>query len=220
MFMKETLRVKAYEHLKNKIIYFDLKPGDKIFEDEIADSLEMSRTPVREALLMLEKEGLIKCDNRLGFIIRKLSYSEVEEYFSIRRAIEVFGAPMIIERITPQEIEALQNNIDEASHYVERHYVEKDDFRRIVRYETDFHEILYNSIKSEIFSETIFSLIDKFQWLRAIALKVPGGFQESLNDHKKMLKAVIDKNCKELKKLIQLHIQHAKKSALKQGLFF
>lgn len=212
---KEILRFKAYEHIKNRIIYFDLKPGDKVFEDEIANYLKISRTPVREALLMLENEGLVKCDNRLGFIIRKLSYKEVEEYFSIRKAIEIFAAPMIIERITPSEIKSLKKNIKEAEIYVE-----KNDFYNIVKCETEFHEILYKSIKSEIFFETISGLIDKFQWLRAIALKSPGGFRESLNDHKKILNAAENKDTNDLKRLIRLHIQHAKKSALRQGLFF
>jgi DNA-binding GntR family transcriptional regulator len=215
LFEKETLRVKAYEHIKNKIIYFDLKPGDKILEDQISGRLGISRTPVREALLMLENEGLVKCDDRLGFIIRKLSSKDVDEYFSIRKTLELFGVPLIIERISSEEIELLQKNIDEAEYYVER-----GDFRSIVKYESKFHEILYKSIKSEIFFETISTLIDKFQWLRAIALKTSGGFQESLSDHKKILKAVTNRDTKELKKLIQSHIRHAKKSALKQGFFF
>jgi len=213
---KETLRVKAYEYLKTKIIFFDLKPGNKIFEDEISENLKISRTPVREALLMLEKEGLVQCDDRLGFIVRKLSYNEVEEYFSIRIAIETFGVPLITERITHEEIELLEKNIHEAEFYL----TENNNFRNLVRLETEFHEILYKTTKSVIYFETISTLIDKFQWLRAIALNAPGGARLSINDHKRMLNALKKKDTKELKKLTKLHLQHAKKKySLNQGLF-
>lgn len=213
--MKKNLRFKAYENIKNKIIYFELKPGDKIFESEIAISLKISRTPVREALLMLENEGLVKCDDSLGFIIRKLSSKEVQEYFSIRNVIELFAVPLIIERISPSEIRQLEQNVNEAEASVER-----KDFQNIIRRETEFHEILYKSTKSEVFFQTISGLIDKFQWLRAIALNAQGGARQSLNDHKKMLKALEKKDGKELKKLNKLHLQHAaKKYALNQGVF-
>jgi len=213
--MKKNLRFTAYEHIKNKIIYFELTPGDKIFENEIAKSLKISRTPVREALLMLEIEGLIKCDDSLGFIIRKLSSKEVQEYFSIRNVIELFAVPLIIKRISHAEIRQLERNVKEAEASVER-----NDFKNIIRCETEFHEILYKSTKSEVFFQTILGLIDKFQWLRAIALNSQGGARQSIDDHKKMLKALKKMDGTELKKLTKLHLRHAaKKYVLKQGVF-
>ena len=213
--MKKNLRFKAYENIKNKIIYFELKSGDKIFESEIAKSLKISRTPVREALLMLEHEGLVRCDDSLGFIIRKLSTKEVREYFSIRNVIELFAVPLIIKRISHSEIRQLEQNVKEAEASVER-----KDFQNIIKCETEFHDILYESTKSEVFFQTISGLIDKFQWLRAIALNAQGGARQSIDDHKKMLKALEKKDEKELKKLTKLHLQHAeKKYAQMQGVF-
>lgn len=214
LFRNRDLLSKAYEDIKQRIIYFDLKPGDRIFESEIARSLGISRTPVREALLILENEGLVERDSRLGFIVRRLSREEVEEYFSIRRILECYAVPLIVDRVTSAELRALEANVRQAEICVE-----KNDLRKIIKYETEFHEILYRSAKSDIFLRTISGLVDKFHWIRAIALAAPGGSRQSLNDHKNLLEAVRNRDPKELKRLVQLHLRHAKKSAFKQGVF-
>jgi DNA-binding GntR family transcriptional regulator len=212
---KDTLRVKAYKDIKSKIICLQLKPGEKIFENEIAKDLKISRTPVREALLILENEKLVECDGRLGFVVKKLKTKEVEEYFSIRKAFEAFAAPFIIERITASEIEELKKNTIEA-----QGYLEMNDFSNIVRCETKFHEILWRSTKSEIFFQILSGLSDKFQWIRAIALSAEGGCRESIDDHKKIVALVEEKDSDKLKKFIALHIDHSrKKYALTQGLY-
>jgi len=213
-FRNRDLLSKAYEEIKNRIIYFDLRPGDKIFESEIAKSLNISRTPVRESLLILENEGLVEHDSRLGFIVKRLSYKEVEEYFSIRNIIECYAVPLIVDRITPSELKALEKNVQQAEIHVE-----KNDLRKIIQYETEFHQILYQSVKSEVFFQTISGLIDKFHWLRAIALSAPGGAKISVDDHKKMFRAVQRRDARELKRLTQLHLRHARKYAVRQGIF-
>jgi len=82
------LRHEAYRLIKDRIIYLDIKPGDKISEAELAKSLNTSRTPVREALLMLEHEKLLVCDDSMGFMVRRLKIKDVEKYFTVREAIE------------------------------------------------------------------------------------------------------------------------------------
>ncbi len=201
---KKTLRVKAYHEIKNRITYLDLKPGEKIFENEIAESLGISRTPVREALLLLENEQLVECLPRLGYVVKRLTNQEITEYFSLRRTLEVFAVPLIIERITDEEIEALRANLREAEASVT-----EGDLRSIIRCETEFHQILYGSTKSKIFSRTISNLVDNFQLIRAIAMMAPGGRRESVNDHKCILDAIQRRDGDEFLRLIKEHIDRA-----------
>ena len=203
--MKENFRHKAYNTIKNAIIFFEFKPGEKIVEAEVAKKLNISRTPVREALLMLENEKLMECDRTLGFVVKKLTGKEIEEYFSIRKAIESFTVPFIIERITDDEIKLLKDNVAEAEGYVER-----NDLRNVIRCETEFHAILYKSTKSEIFFQTISGLVDKFQWIRAIGLSASKGARLSVNGHKKLLGAIEKKDAKSFKRILMQHIQHGK----------
>jgi DNA-binding GntR family transcriptional regulator len=201
---KKSLRVKAYQEIKNQIIFLDLKPGQKIFESEIAEKLKISRTPVREALLLLENEKLVECDPRLGFMVKRLTSPEVEEYFSIRWVLELYAATLIIERITDSEIDALRNNVKMAEDSIN-----KNDLRNIIKYETEFHKILYKSTKSDIFFSTISGLIDKFQLIRAIAMIAPGGSRESVDHHKRILSAIEKKDLEELKKIMEIHLNRA-----------
>jgi DNA-binding GntR family transcriptional regulator len=208
--MKEnTLRFVSYKAIKDRIIYLDLRPGEKIVESEIAQSLNVSRTPVREALLMLENEKLVECDGSMGFLVRRFSARDIDEYFAVREVIEGFVMSLVLQRITQPELKSLRENIKEAEKHVEAGHI-----RDIIRYESEFHELLYRAAKSEVLFETISSLTDKFQWLRGIALSVQGGSRQSLSQHKKILAAIERKDSKGLRTLVRQHLKEAQKKLL------
>src|SRR4030042_6576496 len=201
----DTLRQQAYRIIKDKIVYLQIKPGERLFEADLAKELSMGRTPVREAILMLENEKLVVCNDKLGYIVRKLSREEAHDYFAIRQVFEDFAIPLIIEGLTDNIIAELEQNIEKV-----KGYVEKNDFYNIIRYETEFHEILYRTTNSKVFVEFISGLVDKFQWLRAIGLSAPGGVQKSLDEHIKILAAYKARNIPEIRKLTEVHIRDAR----------
>ena len=77
--MNNSLRHRAFEEIKRRIIAFELKPGERLIEGEMARDLDMGRTPVREALLMIEHEKLVECRGRMGYVVRKLTSKEVKD---------------------------------------------------------------------------------------------------------------------------------------------
>jgi DNA-binding GntR family transcriptional regulator len=200
------LRFKAYKAIKEKIIYLDFKPGEKIFENELAKSLNVSRTPVREALLMLEHEKLVTCNESLGFIVRRFSAKDIGEYFALRNAIEEFVILLVMEKITEEEIAGLKANTAEG----ERLIREGSDIHTIVRTESEFHELLYRAAKSDILFDTISGLVDKFQWFRALALSVPEAAGSSLSQHKKIIKLIEKKDTEGFKKMMSMHLDEAR----------
>jgi len=199
------LRYEAYRLIKDRIIYLDIKPGDKISEAELAKSLNTSRTPVREALLMLEHEKLLVCDDSMGFMVRRLKIKDVEEYFTVREAIEDLVLSLTVKNITDEDIEELRRNIASGEAIIR-----EGNIREIIRCETEFHEIMYRATKSDVLLETISPLIDKFQWFRGLALSVPGAAYNSLAQHKKMLELIEKKDLKGLKRLMKAHLKEAK----------
>lgn len=201
----KALRFKAYKAIKEKIIYLELKPGEKIFENELAKHLNTSRTPVREALLMLQHEKLVTCSDGLGYTVRRFRLKEIEEYFALRKAIEDFVAHLVIEKITEEEIVGLKENIAEAKRLIK----EGDDLRAVIHIESEFHELIYRAAKSEILYDTISSLTDKFQWFRGLALSFPGAASSSLSQHKKLLELIEQKNVEGYKKLMRMHLDEA-----------
>ncbi|MFC1862653.1 GntR family transcriptional regulator [Thermodesulfobacteriota bacterium] len=213
--MKQNHRQRAYQKIKEMILFLELKPGHRIVESEISGRLKIGRTPVREALLMLENQKLVVSGNKRGFFVRNLSSKEMNEYFQIRILMEEFAIPLIVGKITSSEIRDLKKNIERATEAIKN-----NRSRDIIRYETQFHEILYRATKSEVFVDTISFLVDKFQWLRAIGMSADQDVKESLNDHIRILDAIIRKDDKKLKKIVKEHTQHLKKKVkIVQGLF-
>jgi DNA-binding GntR family transcriptional regulator len=90
--MNGGLRYKAKGIIKNKIISFEIKPGEALREGMIAGELGMGRTPVREALLILEQERLVECISNVGSLVRKLTRKEADDYYALREALEECGS--------------------------------------------------------------------------------------------------------------------------------
>ena len=78
--------------MRKRILCFELKPGERFFETEIAEDLGVSRTPIREALSRLEQEGLIKSLPKRGYAVSDVTAREIEELYEIREALEVTGS--------------------------------------------------------------------------------------------------------------------------------
>lgn len=203
--MNTSLRHKAHQTIKNKIISFELKPGDLLRESSIAKDLGIGRTPVREALLILEQERLVECRANVGYMVRKLTRKEAEDYYALREALEEFSAPLIIERITPAEVEQLENILAQSEACATA-----NDVRGVARCNTEFHSLLYRATKSEAFVEVISQLIDKIRWLLAIAITYQNGPRESFEDHRRMLKAIENRSVAGLKEEIRGHLGHAR----------
>jgi DNA-binding GntR family transcriptional regulator len=210
------LRFRAYKAIKDKLINLEIKPGEKIFENELAKTLNVSRTPVREALLMLEHEKLVTCTNSLGFVARRLTAKDVEEYFAIRYIIEELVMSLVVERITDSEISDLTDKLKQT-----KNVIKEGNVNEIIRCETEFHDILYKATKSEVLLETIYNLVDKFQLLRSLIVNIPGGAAASAAEHKEIVDLIKKRDAKKAKKAMRLHLEKAQqKVAELQNIFF
>ncbi len=215
--MKITLRQKAYRAIRNKIIYFELKPGEKILESKIAQSLKLGRVPVREALAMLESEKLITKTKGYGYVVTKLDDSEIEDYLTIRSTLESIGAALLIARITDSDIQKIKKHVGKS-----KEIYNHSDLQKIIESDTKFHDLMYRATKSEAFYQTISSLLDKTIMMRAAALHSPKGRESSIHDHIEILKAVEQRDLEKLQELIREHLKFAPKhyESIKPLLFF
>lgn len=207
--MNNTLRHKAHESIKNRIISFELKPGDVLRENGIAKDLGMGRTPVREALLMLEHEKLVECRANVGYVVKKLTRKEADDYYSLREVLEEFAAPFIIERITPGEIVELKKVQMKSEQCAAGR-----DIHGVVSCNTEFHELLYKATGSDAFLGLISHLIDKIRWLLAMAVASQPDLTEALEDHRRIIQAVESRSLSDLQGEIRLHLKHAKERYL------
>jgi DNA-binding GntR family transcriptional regulator len=105
----------TYASIRRAILDGTLRPGERIVEQQLAETLNVSRTPVREALLKLERENLVARVGR-GMAVRRYSSDEVRDIYNLRAHLESFAARMAAERVTEGELSALSRIQDEMDH--------------------------------------------------------------------------------------------------------
>ena len=196
------LRYTAYEAIKDKIVYLELRPGDRLSESEIAKSLGIGRTPVREALLLLEKERLIEIKAGSGFSVCRLTREEMQDYGLVRSTIEDLALTLAIQRITETEVEALKESLRDLERNIDSH-----NLRNVVKYESKFHEIIYSATRSHVIRETISGLNAKFLWLRSVALSMKGAAEECLIQHWNIFNSIEKKDAAEAQRRMDHHIK-------------
>ena len=103
----------AYEYLKHAITVDEIPPGSPLVELELSESLQMSRTPIREAMRQLETEGLVTTYPALGSFVTVLTPDDVQEIYELRLALELWALERSIARITDEELDALQAAFEE-----------------------------------------------------------------------------------------------------------
>ena len=104
----EDLSAKAYREIKQMILLGELKAGEKLYQEDLADKLGISRTPLYSALSQLEKEMLIDSLPRRGFYIKQLDLAQVLDVYDIRLRLEPLGAKEAAARASAVEKKELQ----------------------------------------------------------------------------------------------------------------
>lgn len=127
-----SLRVVAYDAIKDRILSGGLEPGEALSESEWAHTLGISRTPVREAIQQLAREGLVEVFPKRGTLVARLSVRDVRESFELRQAIEGFAARLAAARRTDEQLDAMRVALSPS---------EGDGYRR----GTDFHRLVVHA---------------------------------------------------------------------------
>ena len=105
------LRDVVFETLRDAIITQVLKPGERLMEIQLADEMGVSRTPVREAIRKLELEGLVIMVPRKGAYVAGVSMKDIHEVYEVRAALEMLAVSLAAERITDEELDALERQV-------------------------------------------------------------------------------------------------------------
>ena len=200
----------VFEKLKQAIIRGDLAPGDRIVEIQVAETLDISRTPVREAIHKLEREGLLKKLPKAGFTVMSLSREDIEETFGIRSVLESYAAGLAALKHREDELKPLEEKIREFKTCLKKGNV--DDLPRI---NTEFHNLLYALSRSPKLIKMINDLRDQIFRFRKILLKMDHMPEASNEDHRKMLTAIRDRDVAKVEELVQEHISKGRKTILK-----
>lgn len=203
-FKSISLADQVFEKLENDIIHGVYPRGEILTELKLVEQLGVSRTPIREALRRLEHERLIK-DSGKGSIVLGITLEDLIDIMNIRQQIEGLAAYYTVLNITPDELAELQR-ISELQDF----YYAKQDMERLRQMDDRFHDAIYRFSDRSVICDTLRPLHRKTQRYRKLSLDNPTRLSESIDEHKHILAAIMDKNAELAAELTTKHIANAK----------
>lgn len=208
------LRDVVFETLRDAIITQVLKPGERLMEIQLADEMGVSRTPVREAIRKLELEGLVVMVPRKGAYVAGVSMKDIHEVYEVRSALEMLAVTLAAERITEEELDALERQVLRESEEEDKE--ESSDLSNIVYIDSSFHDIIYQAAHNQRLVQFVNILQEQLQRFRAASLSRPGRSKTALEEHKKIVEALSERNGELAAQFAREHIENAENAMISQ----
>ena len=199
----------VYEALHDALLRGELKPGDRIREAEIAATLNVSRTPVREALQRLEAAGVLVHEPRKGASIRRLDQQAVTELYLLRTSLEGLAAYEAVKHASNEEIETLQDMIDSADPGA-------TDPVWIARSNHVFHRAIRRAAHNRFLVLAMESLSATMSLLGRTTLATLDRAQQAADEHQTIVSAIAARDADAAREAAEQHIKEAHRARLKQ----
>ena len=206
---RKSLGQHVFENLKNAIIKGNMPPGGRLIESRLAETLGISRTPVREAIHKLEREGYLRKLPRGGFSVLGLSRDDVEETFGIRRVLESYAARLAAEKHKRSDLKPLEKKIK-----LYQQHLDSKDLEALPDINTEFHDLLYALSRSPKLIAMINNLRDQIYRFRQLILKDEKFARMSNEDHKDMLERIRQRDARGVERLVGEHLVRGQKAVL------
>jgi len=206
----KTLSESVYNNLRAGIINNEYKAGQRIYEKEIAKRYDVSTTPVREAFLRLRADEYISIDSHRKASVRAISFEELEDIFEVMGDLDALAVCQVADHISPECIQEIETLSTEMEEICKPTFVE-----RFLELNGDFHSKIWSALPNKILERTLHFIngqLLRYNYAQYVAFQDPEIMKKSLDEHKKILNALKNKNERELKKFIKTHwsflIQH------------
>ncbi len=205
----QPIRNQVYVHLRDQILNRTIEPSSRLVEAQIAKQIGTSRTPVREALHLLEKDGFIESVPRVGYYVKKLALDELDEIFEIRLINEKLACRWAIERMDDAGLRALEKNISKTEAAIR-----KGSPQLFLRYDEEFHEILVKAAGSKHLLEICQQLRRLMLRYRSESIKTERSVKSALSGHTQILECLKHKDLAGLEIQLVAHLNSAKTDIL------
>ena len=172
------------ESIKTAIIKGKFKPGEKISEGDLAESMGISRTPLREAFRKLENEGFIQIIPRKGAVVADIDTEEAINLYEIKSTLEGLAARLAASKMKEKAIGKLEKVNEEL-----KELIDKNDLESFYRVHTRFHEGFVKLCGNKRLIQIISNLNDHFNRFGIISLTLPGQFEKAIEQHAEIIEA-------------------------------
>lgn len=186
--------------LRDNIINLVIEPGSSISESQIASELRVSRTPVREAMLELSKQQLVRIFPQKGSTVSKIDYGLIEEARFLRYILETSIIEEVCDKRTDEDIFRLEKCIALQSFYEERNLNDK-----VLKEDNEFHNMLYTIARKEMLRKMVENTMVHFDRVRRLGIETKNNYWV-YEDHTAIVEAIKARDKKRAKEIIAVHL--------------
>ena len=199
----------VFEKIEDAILSGEFQKGDIITELKLCELLEVSRTPVREALTRLRQEGLIK-ESGKGAVVVGVDENDLYDIYDVRMRIEGLATAKCAEVITEDELKVLGETLE-----LQEFYTAKNQPDSIKRLDSQFHEQIYSYCGSRTLETLLCELHRKVKRYRKSSVSNPERALMAVREHREIFEAISARNAVLAEELTAKHIKNARESIMK-----
>ncbi|HEX6513734.1 MAG TPA: GntR family transcriptional regulator [Chloroflexota bacterium] len=191
----------VYQALRERIINFTLKPNERLTELQLADEFSTSRTPIREALLKLEREGWVVSRPHHGYSVRDFSISEMDDTYDVRIALEWLSVRLACERMAGAELGRLYEFWSDFEGNA------SPDPLTMLHHDEDFHESIARSTRNEELLRNLRNIDERIRIIRRIDFTSAERIELTFKEHAALLDLIRRKDVAKAQRLMESHIR-------------
>jgi len=194
----QTAGENVYKYLRSSIIELRVKPGQTINMNELGEYLKVSRSPIRDALIQLGKDGLVETIPQKGTVVSKIDVGRVRDERFMRACIEERVMDEFLRLDQPTHIESLGNILQAQK--------QATDAREFLRLDDAFHSVFFNATNHPYCLNAVLNMSSHYYRIRLLSLSESDIRHLSLSQHEEILKLVLEKDTSKIKRLLEMHI--------------
>ena len=198
-----SLAEQVFELIERDILNGSYARGEILTESQLCEQLQVSRTPVREALGRLEQEHLLE-NTPKGLVVTGLSPEDIADIYTLRDRIEGLAARRLAEQATEEQIAELKETLD-----LQEFYLQRGDNENVKEMDSRFHRIIYRACGSSIFRYILDGVLMRIVKYRKASLTHAGRAYKSLDEHKAIFSAIAAHDGDAAEKSMRAHVNAA-----------
>lgn len=192
---------KAYRAIKSAIVTLNLKPGEQIIETRLAETLGISKTPIREALWRLYHEGFVEREPFRGAFVSRIRPKDVRDLFELREYLEPVAVRDATEDLTAQEIDEIEELVNKG-----QEAYDNGDYDEASRYIRLFHDRIIAKVRNDRVKEILMNLDDHLDRIRHISIRISGLPAKTFSEHTNLVQALRKRDKEEAERIMKEHI--------------
>lgn len=209
------LREQVYEQLKRRLLTGKIKPGTRMMEIELAEDLGVSRTPVREAVRELGKEGLVTIEARRGAFASEISVKDMIDTLTVREDLDALAAYLASSRITKSEEQKLLELTDKYAAAID-----EGDMDAMIRADEAFHKRVAKLSGNKTLAQVVSTVQTQVLRFRYLYYEDLANYKNMATEHREIIEALMSGDSEHAREVAFAHVRRLKDFVIKEGADF